>query len=259
MRSGYKIDMLILHKSPSGPSGFPKRQIARNQGFTLIEMLVVVAIIALLATLMVPAVSRAMLAARRTQCMSNMRQVGMAVLSFAAENNGRLPPTRHTAAEEEAWIFQLRPYLSDVDEIRISPADPRGAERLRRNGTSYLANDLIFDVPTDPFGNPLEGGIGRLTRIERPERTLLSVVVSDRRGTGATNDHTHARLWTNWSRFLSDVAADRFHTGNADERQLKGGSNYLYADGGVRHVPARVFYDWIGAGNNPGEVNQAPR
>ncbi|MCH8528354.1 MAG: DUF1559 domain-containing protein [Kiritimatiellae bacterium] len=225
----------------------------------MIEMLVVIAILAILGVILVPSVSNALMSARRTQCMSNLRQVGMAVLTYATEHQGRLPPTRHFASEEEAWIFVLRPYLGDMDAIRISPADPRGAERLRRGGTSYLANDRIFDIALDPGGNPLPGGIGHLTRIEQPARTLLSVVASDRVGTGARNDHTHTGTWNNWNRFLSDVAADRFHRGRPHPQQLNGGSNYLYADGGVLHVPAQVFYDLITGGTNPGLVNSAPR
>lgn len=232
---------------------------AGASGFTLVEMLVVIAIIALLASLVVPSVGNALMSARRTQCMSNMRQIGQAVLTYAAEHQGRLPPTRHTASAEESWIFLLRPFLGEVDAIRISPADPNGAERLRRGGTSYLANDMVFDIPMDAFGNPLPGGVGSLLNIERPANTLFAVVVSDRRGTGATNDHTHARQWTNWNRFLADVAADRFRRGGEHPQRLSGGSNYLFADGGVVHLPATRLHEWITGGQNPGLVNNAPR
>lgn len=244
-----------LNKSPSSYRGGS----IRRGGFTLIEMLVVVTIILLLMGLTAGGVSRALLSARRTQCMSNMRQIGLGILTYATEHRGRLPPTRHSASADEAWITVLAPYLGDMDQIRISPADPNGAERLRRGGTSYIVNDIVFDPLTDPFGNLMPGAIRGLTDLTDPTRTLLAFVVSDNRGTGATNDHTHARQWTNWVRFLSDVEADRFRRGNRSSDRTRGDSNYLYADGGVQNLRAPVMKEWIEAGNNPGEPGKAPR
>jgi len=73
-----------------------KRQLTLNRhprraGFTLIELLVVISIIAVLASLILPGVQNARRAARRTQCLNNMRNVGMAIHNFASSNNGRLP------------------------------------------------------------------------------------------------------------------------------------------------------------------------
>jgi len=60
-------------------------------GFTLIELLVVISIIAVLASLIAPAVQSARRAARKVQCLSNMRNVGLAMQNFASSNNGSLP------------------------------------------------------------------------------------------------------------------------------------------------------------------------
>jgi len=63
----------------------------RKHGFTLIELLVVMVIIALLIGLLLPALSRAKEEARKTQCRSNLRQIGMAVMMYANDNGGRSP------------------------------------------------------------------------------------------------------------------------------------------------------------------------
>ncbi len=72
--------------------------------FTLVELLVVVAIIAVLAALLLPSLQQARESGRATQCMNNLRQIGLATYAYADDNDGQLFVSND-------WPWDLQPYL----------------------------------------------------------------------------------------------------------------------------------------------------
>jgi prepilin-type N-terminal cleavage/methylation domain-containing protein/prepilin-type processing-associated H-X9-DG protein len=80
----------------------------KNSAFTLIELLVVISIIAILAALAVPAISGGLARAKSAGCLSNLRQIGIATIGYATENDYDLPNAGSGGTPE--WALAIEPY-----------------------------------------------------------------------------------------------------------------------------------------------------
>jgi prepilin-type N-terminal cleavage/methylation domain-containing protein/prepilin-type processing-associated H-X9-DG protein len=211
-----------------------------RSGFTLIELLVVIAIIAILAALLLPALARAKGKAVSASCISNLRQIGIAMNMYAEDNGGWLPTTTHGGSTNASWIYQLAGQLANVDRIRLCPADPRREERLTAHAASYTLNEYTAVDLTDPFGRALES-YRKLDTLRNPTLTITTFEISDAIGVSVMNDHTHSRQWAlGWSAVTADIQPDR-HGKSA---------NYLFADSHVESIRAEKLKARIAAGDN---------
>jgi prepilin-type N-terminal cleavage/methylation domain-containing protein len=86
----------------------------RPRGFTLIELLVVIAIIAILAAILFPVFAQARAAARKTACLSNMKQLGLALAQYATDYEGYMPPSQlPPSGANVSWPTMVYPYVKN--------------------------------------------------------------------------------------------------------------------------------------------------
>ena len=91
-----------------------------QSGFTLIELLVVIAIIAILAAILFPVFAQARAKARQTQCLSNSKQIGLAMMQYVQDYDEVFPVNnfsygRGTSVYLASWMIHLDPYMKNLD------------------------------------------------------------------------------------------------------------------------------------------------
>lgn len=143
-----------------------------RSGFTLIELLVVISIIALLMALILPAVQNARAAARRTQCMNNVRNITTAAHGYAAANRGQLPSAGHYIDHDNFfsnalgsppswdvagynWVVQLLPHLGQQS---INDRWDRTKEYSTNTGLDDLTIAALV-CPDDDSASRVAGGL----------------------------------------------------------------------------------------------------
>jgi len=226
-----------------------------HKGFTLIELLVVIAIIAILAGLLLPALAKSKSKAIQINCLSNMNQMGVGLLLYSEDFDGQLPGNfHHNSNPDFTWTDALSPYLGEVDSIRLCGADPRKKEKHDLNGTSYIMNDHLTTPLFNAFGEMVEPAV-RLDQLKDPSATVLFFEASDQLAVSAISSACVAcsRSWNlgGWNNVIKDIQPDRHRSGSVAEDRSNGKANYLFADGHVQLVDARIVKSMIEAGLNP--------
>lgn len=189
-----------------------------RKAFTLVELLAVVAICSLLVALMFPALSKARLAARKAGTIGNMRQLGVATLSYAGDHQGMLPgPSSqglfrgYTRSSTDGISFLLAPYLGLPDQSTLSSGQgiivpqlldpgymgfnpqatssvPQYVQKIAYPTTSSLAGRRPFGVseadPDDPKRPPVT--LLQLSALRPELRWLLTTVDQQVAGMTAT-------------------------------------------------------------------------
>jgi prepilin-type N-terminal cleavage/methylation domain-containing protein/prepilin-type processing-associated H-X9-DG protein len=174
---------------------------ARRSAFTLIELLVVIAIIAILASMLFPSFARAREMARRTACISNMKQIGLGIMQYTQDYDERLPntvdgdggknteggwmyytsfPGRDTSGSFQPARGSIYPYIKSV-QVFVCPSDSQG----QNSGDSYSANQCNFDATAV---NKVKSGKSMVAFDSPTQWLLLTEEAGDRPASTSTDD-----------------------------------------------------------------------
>ncbi len=231
----------------------------RRRGFTLIELLVVIAIIAILASILFPVFAQAREKARQSGCMSNLKQIGTALMAYVQDYDEmtpadpRLPAPVGTppppALPEVTWpMATMQPYLKNVGVLKC-PSDPGSQTRSDGIPAAKIAGDpgasyeptastpqntLAGSAVLDNFGVFAWNGVS-LATITAPADTIA--FVEKHENVPVFNTAAAVRspnYW--WGRFATGtgfngaVNSGAFKLDCFITNRHSGGANYLYSD-----------------------------
>jgi len=181
----------------------------RNNAFTLIELLVVIAIVAVLVGLLFPAFTRAKESGKGTVCLSNLRQVGIALQLYVQENDNRMPEMRDPLVDSTNNTLPgphlvLAHHLGNTNVLRC-PSDKWRSDKPK---LLSLAGETFFEQTGSSYGwNSLLNG---------------------------KRDDDLRMFGTNYGAHETPLMFDRekFHLARGADKAM----NYLYADGHIKNL-----------------------
>jgi prepilin-type N-terminal cleavage/methylation domain-containing protein/prepilin-type processing-associated H-X9-DG protein len=248
---------------------------AQKCGFTLIELLVVIAIIAILAAILFPVFARARENARRTSCLSNLKQIGLGMMQYVQDYDERYAPAfswdsssgapnaldtdvshpsgyftinnASVVGHYKSWMDAVFPYVKSTQIFvcpSVSNASPP-AQIISNYGYSsafggYYSDAQLYNSSAALWTPIAAAQIGRAAEI---------IMIMDLNNTW-TSTHASPVNLSSWAASASTQSIVAPH--------LEGG-NATYADGHAKWMPAAKMAAWGGAGTCvPASYNVAP-
>jgi prepilin-type N-terminal cleavage/methylation domain-containing protein/prepilin-type processing-associated H-X9-DG protein len=206
-----------------------------RKAFTLIELLIVIAIIAILAAILFPVFARARENARRSSCASNLKQIGLGIMQYTQDYDECLPSSTdlNGTTNGYSWRGMTLPYTKSL-QLYNCPSNPRNKTDASYDkpldpefNISYAANENVIQYTTT--GNPQV--FVKLSAINAPAQLITVVESLD---SEPFLDYSTAWNFTNAGLFAGHLST----------------SNYLFVDGHVKaYRPLQTVAPGVSASN----------
>ena len=188
-----------------------------RRGFTLVELLVVIAIIAILAAMLLPALSRSQQNARRIVCANHLKQLALATVLYAMDNDNYYPSSN----SPDKWPQSIRPDYENL-RILVCPDDTSITSEATNSVSADLApRSYLINAWTDYFDSlpqPVLFEVMPESVIAQPSETILFGEKQEGQGD-----------------FLMDLRTSNEAT-VLEQTRHAGGANYSFADGSARFL-----------------------
>lgn len=199
--------------------------------FTLVELLIVIGLIAMLCSILLPALNKAKQSAKMISCASQMKQMGIATMEYTSDYESYIPMTYDPATDKffapsfGAWFYNLTPYLN--------VPTPSGGNRYLGHDWNGMKSACIFTCPADTFSYPnltpisyappitvvyyqdVDANGLKVAKVNKVFNPSGKVWLNDtNHSTHGSMRHTHFNPWFNGNGTTDDTLGYRHNSGN---------------------------------------------